>query len=295
VVETLLPYTGSFKGGVNLAAGQITGAGGGGFEVFVAPATGKGRLLIFTDSDANGLVGEDPLFESFFAFGSKWAKGVRPAAGDTDHSGFFVELVTAPGASTNKRKARILDDNASDVDDKIGNNGSTQEFKLMPGSVKGAGTWVAFAGVFSAVYQFPGSPQGILDTSTLTSEFSVPASAGKIRDLDVVLNIAHSFDGDLDVSLTHVASGTSLVLFNDVGGSNEGFMIRLNDEAGTDIGTASNPKLDGAITGTFNPQGAGLLSVFDNQDASGLWRLTVTDDSGGDTGALMSWGLIVTN
>ena len=40
--------------------------------------------------------------------------------------------------------------------------------------------------------------------------------------------------------------------------------------------------------------GAAVLSIFDGQDAFGLWRLTVTDDAGSDTGTLMSWSLHVT-
>ena len=95
-------------------------------------------------------------------------------------------------------------------------------------------------------------------------------------------------------TLTHLSTGTGLLLFNDVGGTNEGFEIRLNDEAGTDIGTATNPKLDGPITGTFNPIGSSLLSVFDTQDASGVWRLEITDDAASDFGTLMSWALHVT-
>jgi len=94
------------------------------------------------------------------------------------------------------------------------------------------------------------------------------------------------------VTLTHVASGTSVVLFQDVGGTNEGLFIRLNDEAGADISTASNPKVDGPINGSFNPGGAALLSVFDGLDLSGEWRLTIVDDSVNDTGTLFSWSLL---
>jgi subtilisin-like proprotein convertase family protein len=123
----------------------------------------------------------------------------------------------------------------------------------------------------------------------------VPAGAGRITDLDISLNIFHTFDGDLDVTLTHVPSGISVVLFTDVGGTDEGFLIRLDDEAGTDIGTADNP-MDGAIAGTFNPEGTALLSAFDGLDASGDWTLIVTDDNpaGGDIGTLFGWSLHVT-
>jgi subtilisin-like proprotein convertase family protein len=152
-----------------------------------------------------------------------------------------------------------------------------------------AGAFVAFGKVTNGVFTFASFPQSIPDMSTLNTTITVPKSAGLIRDLDVALNIFHTFDGDLDVTLTHVPTGTSVILFQDVGGTNERFNIRLNDEAGTDISGASNPKLDGMINGTFNPGGVALLSAFDNEDASGQWRLSIADDSGGDTGTLFGW------
>lgn len=297
-LETFSNYPSSFKNGVNVAAGAIESTGGGGDDVMVAPASGKRKVVIRTDTNADGKVSGEAASEQFYAFGSKWAKGVRIAAGDTDHSGFFVELVTAPGGSSNKQKTKIRDDipdlPGGDVGFKIGDNAPKAEFKMMPSSVKTPGTWIAHAVVRTAAYVFPGSPQSIPDLGTLNSEFWVPPSAGRIRDLDVALNIAHTFDGDLDITLTHVSSGISVVLFTDTGGTSDGFIIRLNDEAGTDIVTAASVDLQ-AITGTFNPEGAALLAAFDGVDASGLWRLTITDDAGGDTGALHSWSLFVTN
>jgi subtilisin-like proprotein convertase family protein len=292
-LESLNAYGSSFKGGVSIASWAFDGIGGGGGELVYAPAHGKGAVTIRTDTNANGLVGDNPAFETFKPYGSGYGGGVRLAAADTDHSGFFAELVTAPATLAQKRSAKIYDDTA-DPGFLLHDNALDQAFKPMPTSVKLAGSYLAVGVVRTSVYTYPGSPQSIPDSATLTSEFWVPASAGKIRDLDVFINLFHSFDGDLDVTLTQVATGTAVVLFTDVGGSNEGFDIRLNDEAGTDIGTASNPKPDGPISGTFNPEGAALLSAFDNVDASGLWRLTIADDSAADTGTLFSWGLVVT-
>ncbi len=291
--EQFSNYPSSFKGGVNVAVGAVESTGGSGSEVMTAPATGKRKVVIRTDANANGKVSDEAASEQFYAFGSKWAKGVRLAAGDTDHSGFYVELLTAPGGSSNKQKTKIRDDSV-DPGLKIGDNAPKAEFKGMPSSVKAPGTWVAFAVVRAATYMFPGQPQTIADLATLNSEFWVPPSAGRIRDLDVTLNIAHTFDGDLDITLTHVSSGISVVLFTDVGGVSDGFIIRLGDEFGTDIVTAASVELQ-AVTGSFNPEGAALLSAFDGVDASGLWRLTITDDTAPDSGTLMSWGLYVTN
>jgi hypothetical protein len=288
-LESFTVYSSSFKGGLFVAAGSIESVGGGGAEIMVAPGSGARKVQIRTDVNANGTVSDGPPAESFFPYGSSWNKGVRVGAGDTDHSGFFVEVLTGPGASAGSKPVKIYDDTA-DLGSVISDNPLAGSFSGGQGS---AGVYTAFGRVTTGTFSYGGFPMTIVDVSTITSDIRVPASAGKIRDLDVALNLFHSFDGDLDVSLTHVTTGTSLVLFNDVGGSNEGFIIRLNDEAGTDIGTASNAKIDGAITGTFNPAGVSTLDAFDGEDASGLWRLTIVDVSGGDTGTLFGWSLIV--
>ena len=151
-----------------------------------------------------------------------------------------------------------------------------------------------FADGNASAFAYPAFPVSIPDAATTNVVMCVPPGTGTIRDLDVGLGIMHTFDGDPEVTLTHLSTGTSLLLFADVGGTNEGFFIRLNNEAGTDIGTATNPKLDGAISGQFNPQGSAVLSVFDGQDAGGCWLLTITDDAGGDMGTLWDFILYVT-
>jgi subtilisin-like proprotein convertase family protein len=293
--DQLAAYTPSFRGGLYVAAGEVESVGNNGAEVTIGPGSGPPRkVVIRTDTDADGDISDNPAFESFYAYGSSYRGGVRVGAGDTDHSGFFVEVMTAPGtnAGSATKKLKVYDDDG-DASNLLSDNPRDDSFVSMPSSVK-AGAFVTLARVRTSTYVMPGFPQSIPDASTLISDILVPVSAGRITDLDVSLNVFHSFDGDLDVTLTHLSTGTGLLLFNDVGGTNEGFEIRLNDEAGTDIGTATNPKLDGPITGTFNPIGSSLLSVFATQDASGVWRLQITDDAASDSGTLMSWALHVT-
>jgi hypothetical protein len=168
-------------------------------------------------------VSDEPAFETFLPYGSSYAGGVRLAAGDTDHSGFFVELLTAPATYAQKRSVKLYDDTA-DANTFLHDNPLTQAFKPMPGSVRLAGTYLAVGVVNTSVYSYTGFPATIPDfPGSLTSEIWVPASAGKIRDLDVAVNLMHSFDGDLDVSLVHVpVSLTPFFLWQDVGGTNEG-------------------------------------------------------------------------
>jgi subtilisin-like proprotein convertase family protein len=288
--DQLKPFGDAFAGGMFVASGAFQNAGNGGSEVVVSRADSTGKTVIRTDSDSDGKVSDNPPFDQIASAYPGSTKGARIAAGDTDHSGFFTELITAPGEKTGTNPVKIYDDNG-DAGDKISDNPVTQSFTAFGGN---QGAYVGFARVPSNSFYVNSFPQTIADLSTLNSTIPVPGSAGIVRDLDVSINIFHSFDGDLDVTLTHVPTGTSVILFQDVGGTNEGFEIRLNDDAGTDISGASNPKVDGPITGTFNPGGAALLSAFDGEDASGKWQLSVTDDTSGDTGTLMSWGLNVT-
>ena len=88
-------------------------------------------------------------------------------------------------------------------------------------------------------------PQAIPDSATLTNQiaFTAHLPSGVVPTLQVFLNIQHSFDGDLDISLRN-PQGMSIDLFTDVGSSNEGFLVNLSDAAPTDIGTATNPKVE---------------------------------------------------
>jgi len=285
--ETFTPFGPGFLGGVNVASGSIESVGNGGAEVIVGNGTGAPKVRIFTDTDANGLVGNEPRFDQLKP-GGTGVSGASVAAGDSDNSGFFVEVMTGPAAGSGSH-VKIFDD-TGDAGTLLSDNAVSSEFDAF-GNITG-GLNLAFGKVQNAVFTLNSFPQNIPDQSTLNSSIFVPAGSGRIVDLDISLSIFHSFDGDLDVTLTHVASGTSVVLFQDVGGTNEGLFIRLNDEAGTDISGASNPKVDGPINGTFNPGGAALLSVFDGLDLSGEWRLTIVDDSMNDTGTLFSWSLL---
>ena len=297
LADSFTMYTSSFKGGLFVAAGSIEGVGGNGAEVIVSPGASSGpprAVVIRTDTDADGDVSDNAAAESFFAYGSTWRSGIRVAAADTDHSGFFAEVLTAPGASAGIKHVKIYDDQASDADFLISNNALDHSFASMPKSVGSAGAYVTLVRVTAMSYAFRGFPSSIPDPGTLVSELPVPVSAGLIRDLDVSLNISHAFDSDLDVALVHVPSGITVPLFTDVGSNDDGFIIRLNDEAGTDIGTVPDDANDRAVTGTFNPEAAAVLSAFDGLDASGVWQLVVTDDAAALSGVLMSWSLHVT-
>lgn len=113
----------------------------------------------------------------------------------------------------------------------------------------------------------PAAP--INDNQTTTSTLTIPVGDdAAITSIEVFLNITHTYQGDLLVTLRSPA-GTSVVLHNRSG-------------SGTDN-----------IVGWYPSQliPAGDLNQFVGQQMAGVWTLTVADQAGGDTGTLNQWCL----
>jgi subtilisin-like proprotein convertase family protein len=99
----------------------------------------------------------------------------------------------------------------------------------------------------------------IQDRSSVTTSLSVPDDV-QVSQLALDLDIAHTYQGDLKVTLTS-PSGKTAVVHNGTGG------------------------------GTDNLKGSFDLSAFAGESAKGDWKLTVEDRAGGDVGTLKAWGL----
>jgi subtilisin-like proprotein convertase family protein len=115
-----------------------------------------------------------------------------------------------------------------------------------------------------------------------------------VDDLNVRLDITHSWVGDLVVRLTHVETGHTAVLVDrpgipatTTGCSQPDIAAILDDEAPAAAEDQCSPGL--AIDGTYRPNQA--LSAFDGDNAAGTWRLTVVDGADDDTGSLDAWCL----
>ena len=74
-------------------------------------------------------------------------------------------------------------------------------------------------------------------SGTTVSHIIVPAGTGEgiIDDIDVSVDITHTFDGDLEISLTHVDTGTMVLLFDKHGGAGDDITTTFDDEAGSPI------------------------------------------------------------
>ncbi len=120
------------------------------------------------------------------------------------------------------------------------------------------------------VYPSQDTPLPINDNATTTSTIIVNDSYC-VGDVDVDINITHTYIGDLTIDLTS-PSGTTVRLHDRSGGSADDIVLTYDDEG-------------------IAPDGPGTLANFDLSSLTGVWTLTVTDHAGQDTGTLNSWAL----
>ncbi len=130
----------------------------------------------------------------------------------------------------------------------------------------------------------------IADQSTTTSPITVSAQGGStLTDLNVYVDISHTYSADLRISLTSPANTTvSLISSALCGGNND---IRAEfDDTGVDgaVGSVSCPIHD------YFAVPAQALSAFNGEAFEGIWTLSVQDVAGQDVGTINSWCLIPT-
>lgn len=124
----------------------------------------------------------------------------------------------------------------------------------------------------------------ILDNTTIELPVTVSALSGIISDVDVSLNLSHTYVGDLEVSLIS-PSGTQIMLSNRRGGGGDNFTgTRFDDSAAQSILQGSPP-----YTGNFRPDG--LLSQLNGLNANGNWLLRIRDLANVDQGTFLNWTL----
>lgn len=125
----------------------------------------------------------------------------------------------------------------------------------------------------------------------------VVGAAQTIADLNVFLSLAHTWVGDLRVVLTHLDTGSSVVLLEHPGHPATMNGCGLDDLEAVFDDAALRPAEDrcaegppfAAIDGSVAALGA--LSIFNGQNLAGTWRLNVSDRATQDAGALLGWCL----
>ncbi|MCI0361775.1 MAG: S8 family serine peptidase, partial [Planctomycetaceae bacterium] len=129
-------------------------------------------------------------------------------------------------------------------------------------------------------------PAPIFDLTAVGSYLTVPDNV-TIGDLNVQLNITHTYVGDLAIYLiSPLGNYTFLSYF--YGGSGNNFQDTIfDDEATTPIWAGTAPYI-----GSYQPDTP--LSVFDGENAAGLWQLWIEDWGFFDEGWLNAWSIEIT-
>ncbi len=130
-----------------------------------------------------------------------------------------------------------------------------------------------------------------------------------ISDIDIRLDIDHTWVGDLTVTLSHAETGRSIQLIDrpgsSPGGESDGCSLNnikaiLDDDislpvenecSSSQVATSIYDYIEAAVAGTYIPEQA--LSSFDTKPISGNWVLTVSDQAPFDTGKFNQWCLAV--
>ena len=141
------------------------------------------------------------------------------------------------------------------------------------------------------------NPAGVSDTIT------VPDSV-TITDVDVALQVTHTFVGDLCVTLVHQPTGTTVDLIQRMGAAGrchlnfpfgcatDNFDIVLND------GGAGGAIESQCVANLSSPPGYvpnNPLAAFNTLDSAGDWTLIVSDNADGHLGTFDNWALIITS
>ena len=125
------------------------------------------------------------------------------------------------------------------------------------------------------------------DQQTTVSSTAVASGLnGNITDVNVTLNIQHTWNEDLTITLIS-PSGTRIELLDGVGGDGDNFNnTQLDESAQTSILNGNAP-----FTGTYRPTGD--LSTLNGEDPNGTWTLEVQDHFEEDGGQITNFAVSI--
>lgn len=219
----------------------------------------------FTTADITGFAGPN---------GAILPTGVVPVAG-SNYTQFDVTFAVQSAAGSYRFNV------GPEVRDLAGNRMDQDQDGVLGESVEDRYS-VQFA--ISSTHTYSSSPYArIYDRYATVVSITVDRDI-TIADLDVKLDIAHTYDSDLYIHLV-APDGTDVPLVQFRGGSGDNFKsTTLNDEASTSIARGRAP-----FSGAYRPERA--LSTLDGKNARGDWQLWVEDWYNGDRGRINSWSL----
>jgi subtilisin family serine protease/subtilisin-like proprotein convertase family protein len=145
----------------------------------------------------------------------------------------------------------------------------------------------SFTQTSSTTFNFYNTTSSAIRDFTKTVSYITINQDITITDLNVAINVTHTYDSDLIISLKSPTGVVSTLSYRR-GGSGDNFASTIfDDEATKAISSGIAP-----FKGSFKPET--LLSAFDGLNSRGVWTLTVEDKATYDTGSLKNWAISLT-
>lgn len=137
-------------------------------------------------------------------------------------------------------------------------------------------------------YTSTGAPVAIPDNDPIGITSTINVSDDQlVQDVNVKVNVAHTYDGDLTITLTPPA-GAPITLSNRRGANGDNFADTVfDDQATTSIASGTAP-----FAGSFQPDTP--LATANGIQSLGAWRLNIVDGAIADVGSLLNWTLTPT-
>lgn len=177
----------------------------------------------------------------------------------------------------------------SQCNDGVDNDGDSLSDCADADCAAGCGTFPACSAGQQLIVKNSGTLNlSIPDSTTpgVSSTITTTAS-GTIARLGIRVNITHTFDADLDMTLQR-SSGAALDVSSDNGSLNDNYTNAVFDSTcATSVTAGAAP-----FTGCFAPE-ASFTSAYVGLSAASTWTFAVADDLTSDTGTLNNWSIMM--
>jgi subtilisin-like proprotein convertase family protein len=131
---------------------------------------------------------------------------------------------------------------------------------------------------------YSGAAVSIVDNTTVSAAVTVSEDL-PVKRVMLQLNITHTWDSDLDISLRAPGQASDLDVSSDNGGSADNYTSTIFSD------TCANPVALGSapFNGCYTPETP--FSTLNGISSKGTWTLKIGDDASGDTGSLTVYRL----
>lgn len=166
-------------------------------------------------------------------------------------------------------------------------------WRVRAANVCGDGSY-SVAQSFRTVLEFCRSPAlAIPDNNTVgvTDNITIPANvAGTVTDMNVNVQLRHTYINDLRIALRPVAGTPSVALITNPANCNGDDMIAEFDDESANTLTCNNNVIPAVGPGSVKP--LSVLSALDGLPMAATWQIFIADTAGADLGTLDRWCLI---